>query len=530
MTILPYDRSRLHAMLVALDQQAERDLRRHLLHARHDTAVLMRAENRSRRVLQALDYAKDPALKRLRLQFSQVDIATIWPQLSEICHDVALCLGMATLASQAALEAMLAQVFNAGAMGKSMVAGLRDAGSTYRMGLGKLWGADPARARFVVSDLHRPAPHASMVAADFAHGHVLAVTAMLRSVSLGLRHGSMRRQAILGAAMHNARLGPKVAMWLARNELALARHPSLQARTAAIETAPAMLARTTPATAVKGVVANANKVARDMEILRFYAAQGNREAYWNYLAAGGDRYAQLALGVVRNDTISGVIANGYAQMRADQLGRVMSERDWHQFGIELMRADLGYRELNLAKSMALGKIAPLSVEDVARYHTVIFKDFLLDSKAWTAHVPLSPYLDAHDVAGAEKVWQAMLDERFYVNASRVLRSEGRALLNGVNSMEHAAWLGKIGVLTSGYVLDPFQAYADADKIGSWRYANGAWSRMHFDYPATMDGSFGMDIAPERLRKQLDLDRLFRLERLRPMDKHPQDLSHLMPGK
>ncbi len=46
----------------------------------------------------------------------------------------------------------------------------------------------------------------------------------------------------------------------------------------------------------------------------------------------------------------------------------------------------------------------------------------------------------------------------------------------------------------------------------------------------MDGSFGMDIAPERLRKQLDMDRLFRLERLRPMDKHPQDLSHLMPGK
>ena len=82
MTILPYDRSRLHAMLVALDQQAERDLRRHLLHARYDTAVLMRAENRSRRVLQALDYAKDPALKRLRLQFSQVDIATNHPEFS----------------------------------------------------------------------------------------------------------------------------------------------------------------------------------------------------------------------------------------------------------------------------------------------------------------------------------------------------------------------------------------------------------------------------------------------------------------
>jgi hypothetical protein len=45
----------------------------------------------------------------------------------------------------------------------------------------------------------------------------------------------------------------------------------------------------------------------------------------------------------------------------------------------------------------------------------------------------------------------------------------------------------------------------------------------------MEGSMGVATAPEYLRKQLDLDRLFRLERQRPLAKHPLDLTHLIPG-
>ena len=531
MTVSPAS-LRLRTLLETQDQQADRGLRRHLLHASDDgygSAIVIRPGERARRLLQSLEQADSLALRRLRQQFFQIDIATAWPQLGRICHDMALCLGMATLASKAMLDTMLAEVFDAGTTGKSMVAGLYDAGTVYRRTFLRLWGADPSDSRFSLSDLHAPAPHPGMVAADFAHGHLLAVTAMLRTLSAGMRHGNMRRQALLNAAMRNPRLGPTFATWLARNELALARHPSLQARTAGFDAAPAVPAVQPRAASTKGIPAATGKVARDMEILRYYAAQGNREAYWNYLAANGDPYARLALGVVRNDTLSGAIANGYAKMRAGELKVVMSERDWDRFGVELMQADLNAREANLSKSVALGKIVPLPVKEIANYHTDVFEMFGLDAAAWTAHLPLSPFLEAGDYAGAERVWQIMLDERFYVSALGVSQTEVLALLRGIDSASHATWLGKIGVLTSAYASDPFQSYADADKIGNWRYENGVWSRMHFEYPAAMEGSMGVATAPEYLRKQLDLDRLFRLERQRPLAKHPLDLTHLIPG-
>lgn len=46
---------------------------------------------------------------------------------------------------------------------------------------------------------------------------------------------------------------------------------------------------------------------KDVEILSFYAENGNRELYWNYLAQkpGNDGYGLLALGVVRNDNVPG---------------------------------------------------------------------------------------------------------------------------------------------------------------------------------------------------------------------------------
>lgn len=524
-------RQRLRAMLAAQDQQADGEIRRllHASHARHDSAILIRPAQRASRLLQSLDQASGPALRLLRRQFSRIDIATAWPQFNDICHDIALCLGMATLAGKAMLESLLADVFDAGTLGKSMVAGLHDAGTVYRRAYLKIWGADPAGSRFALSDLHAPAPHASMVAADFAHAHLLAVTALLRTLSAGMRHGSVRRLAILAAARRNPRLGPGFAAWLSRNESALASHPSLRTRTASFDVVPAVSATLPRRSMPAAAAASISKVERDMEILRYYAAQGNRQAYWHYLAANGDRYARLASGVVRNDTISGFIANGYAKMRAGELKVAMTERDWDKFGRDLMRADFTYREKYLPDSIALGKIVQLPVEEIARYHTEVFNRYKLDANAWTAHIPLSPYLSAGDYAGAEKVWQTMLDERFYVTSLHVSQSEAHALMSGVDPAMHVAWFGKMGALVSAYSSDPFQAYDDADKIGNWRYENGVWSRMHFEYPSVMDGSMGVATAPEQLGRQLDMDRLFRLERQRPLNKHPLDLTHLIPG-
>lgn len=54
--------------------------------------------------------------------------------------------------------------------------------------------------------------------------------------------------------------------------------------------------------------------AEGMNVLSHYAATGNRELYWNYLAQlpGNDGYGRLALGVVRHDNMPGATADLYA--------------------------------------------------------------------------------------------------------------------------------------------------------------------------------------------------------------------------
>jgi len=53
---------------------------------------------------------------------------------------------------------------------------------------------------------------------------------------------------------------------------------------------------------------------KDIEVLSFYAKQGNRELYWNYLAQlpNNDGYGLLALGVVSNDSLPGRVANSFS--------------------------------------------------------------------------------------------------------------------------------------------------------------------------------------------------------------------------
>src|SRR3546814_17621247 len=85
----------------------------------------------------------------------------------------------------------------------------------------------------------------------------------------------------------------------------------------------------------------------DMHILGWYAEQGNRELYWNYLAQheGSDGYGLLALGVVRNDNMPGAVANNFEQSHArSHDDRVLTEREWEQFGKDLLLRDLQRRK------------------------------------------------------------------------------------------------------------------------------------------------------------------------------------------
>jgi len=87
-----------------------------------------------------------------------------------------------------------------------------------------------------------------------------------------------------------------------------------------------------------------HNIAHHINILSGYAENGDCEHYWTYLAILGVKYAQLALAVVRNDSLSGMIANGYARLRAKELGVTMLLQDWNALAKALISNDLAYRK------------------------------------------------------------------------------------------------------------------------------------------------------------------------------------------
>jgi hypothetical protein len=130
---------------------------------------------------------------------------------------------------------------------------------------------------------------------------------------------------------------------------------------------------------------NSGLTQKDLEILAHYAAERNRELYWNYLAElpGNDGYGLLALGVVRHDNMPGATANLYAQNYAREHNeRVLSEREWDAFGVDLIKRDLAHRKawMNNGRPDLALNLPALNVEDA---HDKSFNEIKVDPDAWT---------------------------------------------------------------------------------------------------------------------------------------------------
>src|ERR1700754_4397771 len=124
---------------------------------------------------------------------------------------------------------------------------------------------------------------------------------------------------------------------------------------------------------------------KDLDILTHYAATKNRELYWNYLAElpGSDGYGLLALGVVRHDNMPGATANLYAQNYArEHNGKVLSEREWDNFGVDLIERDLAHRnaQLKAGKPDLALNLPALKVREA---HDKSFGAIGVDPDAWT---------------------------------------------------------------------------------------------------------------------------------------------------
>ena len=151
---------------------------------------------------------------------------------------------------------------------------------------------------------------------------------------------------------------------------------------------------------------------QDMDILRSYAEKGNRELYWNYLAQheDSDGYGLLALGVVRNDSMPGKVANNFAQNHVyhHHGKRELTEREWEQFGIDLIQQDFLLRKAQIEDDrpdLALN----LPVKDIQLAHDISFRGARIDPDAWTPHQLLEAARRDGGEQAAEGVWHSMLD-------------------------------------------------------------------------------------------------------------------------
>src|SRR3546814_6849130 len=150
---------------------------------------------------------------------------------------------------------------------------------------------------------------------------------------------------------------------------------------------------------------------RDMAILHHYVEEQNRELYWNYLAQheGNDGYGLLALGVVRNDSMPGAVANNFAQNHArSHDDRVLTEPEWEEFGQDLIARDLKQRKYWMEQhrpDLALN----LPVKDIQSAHDASFEKARIDPNAWTPRQLLEAARRQGGEGAAEGVWHAMLD-------------------------------------------------------------------------------------------------------------------------
>lgn len=115
----------------------------------------------------------------------------------------------------------------------------------------------------------------------------------------------------------------------------------------------------------------------------------------------GDKYAVLANGVARGDSLSGVAAINYMKSVAAGVGRPMQEIDVDKVRVEMANK---YMEVLLKKISKGPIVGQVSQKEVAAFHKETFESLEYPERAWT----LSPVFDVIAVENREDYWRHVL--------------------------------------------------------------------------------------------------------------------------
>lgn len=271
---------------------------------------------------------------------------------------------------------------------------------------------------------------------------------------------------------------------------------------------------------------------QDLDILRLYAKEGNRELYWNYLAQkeGADGYGLLALGVVRNDSMPGAVANHFAANRAHKDGRVLSERDWEKFGEDLVRRDFALRTEHFNKGRT-GLALNLPVDEVQRAHDGAFEQAGISTDAWTPRQLLEAARRHGGREAAEQVWTSMLNGRALGTNRGVSTALDVVYRYNDAKLPATQYLHDLGYAIGLAGAD--RDHTNPDIIGARNFyylydrRTGGWSSVTAG--DDVSGPVIRDVTDARKLRELNETRAVRLEsRAQRDDWHPQDPNRTRP--
>ena len=152
----------------------------------------------------------------------------------------------------------------------------------------------------------------------------------------------------------------------------------------------------------------------EFNILQSHVSAGDRIAYYSQLEDWGYDYGGLALGVVNNDSISGIAANVYFLLNAAEEGKPIVADLLTTISLRLMQLDLvARRQFDGSEN---GEDLPVST--IQAYHALVFgNEAGVSADAWTPNIALNSLATVEE---REALWDDLIEASFIEPISPVI--------------------------------------------------------------------------------------------------------------
>jgi subtilisin-like proprotein convertase family protein/Ca2+-binding RTX toxin-like protein len=166
----------------------------------------------------------------------------------------------------------------------------------------------------------------------------------------------------------------------------------------------------------------------DLDYAKGLLASKGPEEMYDYLAAKGYKYATLANGVVKGDSVAGEVAINFMKLTASDLNRAMSDSDVNR--VRQQMADAYINVLVDKVDKGTGTLtSDINHREAWDFHSKIFKENGLPADAWT----LNSVLLVMSQRSREGYWQAALDAAGSLPAELSLAARTDVLMSTASS-------------------------------------------------------------------------------------------------